>query len=547
MHLATKLTISLAGAAAVAAVSLHFWTRVVYRHSLEELVLTSAERTSDIIRRGTRHAMMKNAREDLYFTIRSIGEQPGVGRVRIFNKEGRISFSTEAREVGAYVDKTAEACYACHARSAPSSASALALQAPLERLDRPDRVRYFRVNGTRVLGLINPIENEPDCSNAACHAHPASQRVLGVLDVHMPLNRVDAALASYERRTWFLSALSVLLIAGLTSAFVYELVHKPVAALIRGTGRVASGDLDYRLPVKTTDELGLLAASFNEMSRRLAAARQESRRWAETLEQRVKEKTREVETAHRHLVEVEKIASLGKMAATVAHEINNPLAGIRTYARLLSRQMERPEKDAVTQQEWKRWLEVIETESRRCGDIVRNLLTFARQVPLERKENDLNALAERCLMLVRHQMELQGIALDWKPAADVPRLVCDAAQVQQALLAILINAVEALPHGGAIRVTTARENGEARLTVADNGPGIPPEVMPHIFEPFFTTKSQGKATGLGLSVAHGIVHQHGGRIEIVSQPEQGTTFTVCLPAPGPQPLTPQKEVSHVTA
>jgi two-component system NtrC family sensor kinase len=286
------------------------------------------------------------------------------------------------------------------------------------------------------------------------------------------------------------------------------------------------------------------------MSGQLAEARHESQQWAATLELRVADKSAELERAHVQLVESEKIVSLGKLAASVAHEINNPLAGILTYARLLSRNLEKERIQHAQLPEWLRWLAVIEGESRRCGSIVKNLLTFARQLPVEKKENDLNQIVDRCLMLIHHQAELQGVAISWTPTPAVARVVCDAGQTQQALLAILINAVEAMPHGGKLSIAAQDVQGAARIDIADSGPGIPRDVLPHIFEPFFTTKNQGKGTGLGLSIAFGILKQHGGRIDVKSSPDKGTTFSVfipscegLLPSHKPGPVAP--EVSHV--
>ena len=543
MNLSTKLALWFAGTTALAVGALDFWTQHVYRRTLQEMVLASAERNTDLIRRSTRHAMMKNAREDLYFTLNSIGGLPGMGRVRIFNKEGRITYSTDSRELEQMVDKSAEACYGCHSSNGSNTGP---MSPPKSSLPRSDRVRFFRQGDIRVLGLISPIENEPECANAACHAHPAAQRVLGVFDVQIPMDKVDAQLADFERTTLILDLLSIALISALAFLLAFRLVRRPVSKLMVGIRQVASGQLDHHIPVTSSDELGLLASAFNDMNGQLADARRESENWAATLEQRVAEKTADLERAHKQLVESEKIASLGKLSASVAHEINNPLAGILTYARLLSRTLERAKIEHPELPEWRRWLEVIEGESRRCGAIVKNLLTFARQLPVEKKENDLNQIVERCLMLIHHQADLQSVALEWTPNPEVARVVCDAGQTQQALLAILINAVEAMPHGGNISIAAQAVTDGTRIIIADDGPGIPPDVQSHIFEPFFTTKNQGKGTGLGLSIAFGILQQHGGRIEVESSPGRGTEFRVFIPYSAPasprDPVAP--EVFH---
>jgi two-component system NtrC family sensor kinase len=328
-----------------------------------------------------------------------------------------------------------------------------------------------------------------------------------------------------------LTVVSVLALALISIALIWAMVRKPVRELIAGTHHLAEGNLDHRIPVSSNDEIGMLAASFNHMTEQLRQAREEVLEWTRTLEERVREKSDELERAYQHLVQSEKMVSLGKLSAVVAHEINNPLAGILTYAKLVERMAERGFNGDQRLHEAKGYLHTIESESRRCGVIVKNLLTFARQAPLSPQKNNLNEIVERCLLLVGHQLELQSIDLEKHLEASLPPIYCDSAQVQQALLALLVNAIEAMPQGGRLRVTTSydRARGEATVSISDEGPGIPPDVLPHIFEPFFTTKEEGQGVGLGLAVAFGIVSQHGGTIDAASTPQKGTTFTVALP------------------
>ncbi|MEK7218867.1 MAG: ATP-binding protein, partial [Patescibacteria group bacterium] len=269
----------------------------------------------------------------------------------------------------------------------------------------------------------------------------------------------------------------------------------------------------------------------NNMTTEMKKAREENHEWRPTLEERVEQKTGELERAYKHLTQAEKMVSLGKLAAVVAHEINNPLAGILTYTKLISRMADKGFNGSVRLTEAKDYLHIIEGESRRCGTIVKNLLTFARQAPLNPQKNELTTIVERCLLLVNHQLELQSIDLEKTLPPDLPPLYCDASQVQQALLALLMNAIEAMPTGGRLRVATsfdARARA-GRVAVSDEGPGISEDVLAHLFEPFFTTKEEGKGVGLGLAIAYGIVQQHGGNIEVRSTPQKGTTFTVILP------------------
>jgi two-component system NtrC family sensor kinase len=465
--LAVKLALCLVLSTAALFSLFGYLTLRLDRQQSEEMVLESADRISDIILRSTRYQMLRNDREALYEVITTIGHEPGIRRIRIFNEEGRISFSTDPEEINTLVDKRAEACYACHAQ-----------EAPLTRLDRPDRARIFaNGQGQRVLGLIRPIENQAACSSADCHAHPPERRVLGVIDTDLSLAQVDAQLAEQQKQLAAFTALAMVLLLGLSVAFIWWVVHKPVQDLIAGTLKVAYGDLNYRLPVRTVDELGTLAASFNTMTADLAQARVELTEWARTLEERVEEKTQELQRAQAILVGSEKMAALGKLAATVAHEVNNPLAGILTYARLTLKQLEKEDLTPAAREEIMEQLRVVTRESRRCGDIMRNLLTFARQTPPRREPQQLNTLVERALTLVNHQLELQEIKLEKNLAKDISPVPCDAGQIQQAVLALLVNATEAMPHGGCLAVSTEFKPTEkaVQVRVSDTGMGIPPD------------------------------------------------------------------------
>jgi len=519
--LAAKLTVGVMGSMALLLGLYGYWSLRFWRQSQQEMVFQSADRASDIIWRSIRYSMLRNEREEVFHIINTIGHEAGIGRIRIFNKEGQITFSTDPPEVGRLVDKKAEACYACHAQAQP-----------LTRLHRPDRLRIYRAaDGTRMLGLIRPIENEPDCSNAACHAHTAGSQVLGVLDTNLSLASVDQVVARSEREIVLFTLASIIILSLISAALIRATVHNPVRQLTEGTRHVAEGDLNYSLPVASNDELGSLAASFNRMTEQLKRAQEENQQWTRTLETRVHEKTGELERAYHRLVQSEKMASLGKLAAVVAHEINNPLAGILTYSKLVSRLVDKGLENEQRRAEAKTDLQQIEGESRRCGAIVKNLLTFARRAPHVPQKNNLAGIVERCLLLVGHQCELQQVEVESHLDPQMPSIYCDAGQIQQVLLALLMNAVEAMPHGGRLKLETAynAEQREAQIIVNDDGMGIPKDVLPHIFEPFFTTKAEGKGVGLGLAVALGIVQQHAGNIEVSSTPQKGTTFKVILP------------------
>lgn len=497
----------------------------LHRQHLEQSTLASAERVSDVINRSTAYYMLRNDREGLYHTIQTIADEPGMVKVRIFDQEGRISYSTDAAEVSHVLDKKAEACYGCHNQSQP-----------LTRLNRPDRFRIYRIGGGhRVLGIITPIENQPSCSNAACHAHPASQQVLGVLDTNVSLANADAQLSVSSARMLSYTAGAMLIVAVLSWLFVWRVVGEPIKALKNGTEHLSQGNLGYQIEVQSHDEVGDLAHSFNEMSLQLRAANEEIVTWAKTLEDRVEQKTRELNRAHDHLLHSERMASIGKMAAVVAHEVNNPLSGILTYAKLIRKWVGTGQTEHEKREEAIECLELIAAESRRCGDLIKNLLTLSRTAPMNVQSTDVHAVIDRCLLLVRHQLELGGVEVQLHYAKDLPRVPCDPAQIEQVFLALIMNARDAMPRGGNLWIETRVSNDESEIEiqVRDDGAGIDPEVLPHIFEPFLTTKESGHGVGLGLAISRGIVERHNGRIVVQSELGRGTTFTVTLPSQGP--------------
>jgi two-component system, NtrC family, sensor kinase len=525
--LSAKLIALLLGAMMVTFGLLGYVSIRLHRQHLEAATLTAAERVSDVIKRSTQYHMLRNDREALYRIISTIGAEPGMVRVRIFDREGHIRYSSDPAEIDRNVDKRAEACYACHAQAQP-----------LVRLNRPDRFRiFYKPNHARVLGVINPIENQPACSNADCHAHPADQQILGVLDTNMSLATTDAAIRESSLELLGYTLVAMMGISILSWMFVWRLVHDPVRALTAGTEQLRRGELGCQIDVQSHDEVGELADSFNQMSLQLRDANEEITSWARTLEERVEEKTSELTQVHEEILHVEKMASVGKMAAVVAHEVNNPLSGILTYAKLIKKWIDKgdlvhkPEKMAEARQ----CLDLIESESRRCGDLVKNLLTFSRNAPINLQWANLNVVMGHCLRLVFHQLEMNGIQFQMDLAADMPQVFCDPAQIEQVVLALVMNAIDAMPRGGNLWVSTRAlpERRQVELQIRDDGAGIPPELLPRLFEPFLTTKETGKGVGLGLAISKTIVDRHKGKIEIESELGRGTTFHIFLPLNAP--------------
>ena len=513
---ATAVITLLALVSGAALVTMSLRTQQAY---LTAEVVRGAAQFSDTIKASTYHFMLSDERMVAYRTMEMIGRLEGIEQVRMLNKDGRVTFSTDRSEVGRLVDKRAEACYACHAAGQP-----------LVRLNVPSRSRIFTRNGHRVLAMITPIYNEKSCSSAVCHEHPAEKQVLGVVDIAISLEDEDRAVAALGRRTTLVSAFGILLLATTVGLFVRGHVIRPLREIVAATERISQGDLSHAVEMRRTDEIGLLAASFNGMTTSLQQARSDLQALNESLERQVEERTTALKSAQAQLVQSEKMSSLGKLAASVAHEINNPLAGILTYAKLLLRLHEEGELTEKARESCVRNLRLVQRETERCSAIVRNLLDFARQRPPSLKDIDVSAVVEEALSLLSHRLRMQDVTLQ-KDLPPMPLVKADFGQLRQSFVNIALNACEALNKGGTLTVTSRAVGNMVEVAIADTGPGIAPEHLSHILDPFFTTKEKG--TGLGLSVVYGLIDRHGGTLDIKSQVGQGTTVIVRLPVATP--------------
>ena len=494
-----------------------------YTDQMMSEVLTSANRISDAIKSSTHFSMLLNRKGDVHEIINALGKQPGINGIRIYNKRGVTTFSTEKAELGETIDLKGEACNGCHDAARPPGS------VPASRM----RI-YMGKDGNRVLGLINPIHNEDQCSGASCHSHPTEQTVLGVLDVRMSLVQVDAAITNAQLQI-IVVALFLLLIVGSASVFfVSTTILRPVRNLVAATKEVSSGHLDYEIEIRRNDEIAELARSFNSMTRSLQRAEKENREWSSTLEHRVREKTAELQQVHQQILQIEKMTSLGKLAATVAHELNNPLEGILTYSKLIGRRLKKIEVQAPEVRQTIEDIDLIQRETARCGNIVKNLLVFSKKQVAEYALIPVRQIVGKAEQILRHHFEISKVQFEAMIPSSEPSLFCNENQIQQALVALFVNAVEAMPEGGklTVHVVLDSQNGDLRIIVKDMGVGIPPEDLPRIFEPFFTTKKNGQGVGLGLSVVYGIVERHGGTVTVESGVGKGTTFSMRFPKTG---------------
>jgi two-component system NtrC family sensor kinase len=514
-RLSTRLFGFLAVATLAAIVALYVAERSVERQ-LQDQAVAESEQVSETVRLALHRAMLADRRADAYQIMEDVARQPGFDRLRLLDGLGRIAFSTVSGEVGQTIGREAELCRPCHAGATP-----------LQRL--PGRLARIQAGPTgRVLHVLAPIYQETACSTAACHAHGEGRTVLGILDVGLSTATLDAATAGLRWRALVGSAVVALLLGVAFWIFARRHVVRPVGALVAATHRVTREDLEAEVPETFDGELGLLAGAFNGMIRSLRTARGELQALLDGLEQKVAERTDALAAARDEMVRTEKLASLGKLSASIAHQINNPISGIMTFARLIGRTLEQGAPDEPTRRTLLRNLKLVERECERCSDVVRNLLDFAHDRPIATAPISPNAVVEDSLALVANQLQIQGVQVT-KRLGVLPHTLGDFGLLRQACVNVLMNACEAMPNKGTLLIETRLVDDGAAVELAfqDSGPGIPPERLARVFDPFFSTKQQG--VGLGLSVVHGILQQHGGRVELHGGPGEGTRVVLRLP------------------
>jgi two-component system NtrC family sensor kinase len=491
---------------------------------LLETIITGADQLSNGISSATWHAMLADNRTAAYEIMHTIATRQGIERIRIFNREGLVMYSTNPSDSGTF-PKTADPCVICH-----SSVD------PLSIVEPHARSRIFQeTGGHRRLAMVTPIYNEPACSNADCHAHPPSVKVLGVLDVTYGLEYVDDVIVEIQSRVFFVTLSASILASVVLTILIRRTVHRPISQLIEGTRAVAELDWEHSLPISTSGDFHELIKSFDMMRKRLKTAIDDLNEMTATLEEKVQKRTVELDHMHEKLSQSDRLASLGQLAASVAHEINNPIAGVLNLASLLQRIMTTEGIPRERVEEVRKYFEQIASETARVGRIVQDLLAFSRRSTPQQVNVDLNDIIRRTISILNHKLELMGVTLNLQLNEQAVSVRCDASQMQQVIVNLVMNAAEATMSKGNGRVEIRTVPDPARhcvvFEVADNGDGIATENLRKVFDPFFTTKAEGKGTGLGLAVVYGIINAHGGEIKVDSKVGTGTTFRIELPMP----------------
>jgi hypothetical protein len=468
-----------------------WWMLSVHRGHMLQATQDKIRALSEVVERGIQVAMREGRSEDVQRILEEVGQDPDIEQIVIFDTRGKILRASRPELVGRTLERDRLSRY----------------------LDRPDFAVAGRYEGGQLIqSVVKKIRNRPECF--ACHGK--DEPVNGILHVDMSFRRTQEQIAGMERTALWTMLLTAAVLAIGGAVLMIRLVERPVAGLVQAMSKVEGGDLGARAHLGTRDELGRLADSFNTMVDRLKAARAE------------------IEVYHQQrLARAERLATIGELAASLAHEIKNPLAGIAGAIQVMADEMPETEPRKEIMRE-------ILNQVHRLDRTVRDLLAFARPGKPEIAPCDVHQVLDRVLLLLAESPEAKHVRLVRAYQPGIPRMHADGKQLGQVFLNLLLNAVQAMPNGGQITLRTVLrevdgadgEGAQARgrmveVALSDTGLGIPPHVLKDIFTPFMTTKRRG--TGLGLSVSRRIVEDHGGWIEAESPPGQGATFRIFLP------------------
>ena len=471
--------------------------------------------------------MLENDKSKLQSTLDIINTMSGIDDVNMYDVHDNLVYSSFTSDTAAHSNPN---CLLCHKN----------LQSMFPRKEKSYRIIDVKSecsmnkndNSHRHLIIRSPILNEKSCYTSACHAHQESDEVLGSLIIKMPLYDLDNAVAKSSTKFYLLATLSTILLVTVLILFTRKKIKDPLNDIIKASLAVANGNKNTRLEIKPNqlDDMRMVSQAFNDMLDNLQTATEELRNWSQQLEYKVQKKSEELGAAQNELIHIERIASLGKLSSSVAHEINNPLSGILVYTKLIYKQLSNPVLDDAKKETMLKHLKLIENETKRCGEIVKGLLDFSRKDQEDFESKHLHKILQDTFELMTHPIKIANISFltDFQAKSDL--IFCSPNQIKQACVALIVNASEAVLENGEIIISTNNPDNESIIIdITDNGIGIPEDDLPHIFQPFFSTKHDTSGIGLGLAIVHGIIKSHNGKIEVKSELGKGTTISITLP------------------
>lgn len=473
------------------------------------------------------HSMLENDRKSLQNTLDVINTMSGIDDVNMYDNNNNLVYTSISNDSINHSDPDCKSCHTDFAsmfEEKEKSYRIIDIETECSMNENP--------NNSRHLIIKSPILNSPTCSTSSCHAHPEGEEVLGSLLIKLPMKDLDTALSASTKDYIILAALMSSLLFIFLILFTYKQIENPLHAIIKASEAVTKGDKSTRLEIKTKQlsDIRTVSIAFNDMLDNLQMANNELQNWSKQLEYKVQKKTEELGQVQSELINIERIASLGKLSLSVAHEINNPLSGILVYAKLIQKQLHKILADEDKKDIMLKNLKLIENETKRCGDIVKGLLDFSRKDQNDFEAKHIHEVLHETYELMAHSMKVAGINFIADFGADADLINCSPNQIKQVCIAILVNASEAILDNGEIVFRTSNPSADTiRIEVIDNGIGVSEADAQHVFEPFFSTKEKASGIGLGLAIVHGIIQNHNGRTDIVSERGKGTSIIITLP------------------
>lgn len=502
--------------------------RSVNEEYLNTVIRQNGNNIGSIVGGSLYHSMLENDKSTLQNTLDIINTMPGIDEVNMYDSKDNLVYTSIPSDTNN--NHSNPNCLSCHDDL---------------KTVFPGKGKHYRIIGidndcrmndndniSRHLLIRLPILNERSCYESSCHAHKASEELLGSLIIKIPLADLDAAVQKSSTEFYLLATLTTLFLLGGLILFTRHRIMKPLSEVVKASIAVANGDTSTRITIRPNqlEDMKMVSKAFNDMMDNLQAATAELENWSQQLEYKVRKKSEELSAAQNELIHIERLASLGKLSSSVAHEINNPLSGILIYTKLIYKQLSNPELYASKREGMLKHLRLIENEAKRCGDIVKGLLEFSKKDQEDFEPRHLHEVLQETYDLMTHPIKIENIHFytDFNATSDL--IYCSPNQIKQACVAMLVNASEAVHENGEIMIRTLNPNEESvRFEIIDNGIGISADDIPHIFEPFFSTKQNASGIGLGLAIVHGIIQNHNAKIQVKSEPGRGTTFSVTIP------------------
>ncbi len=502
--------------------------RSVNEEYLNTVIRQNGNNIGSIVRGSLYQSMLENDKSTLQNTLDIINTMPGIDEVNMYDSRNNLVYtSIPPMAADSHANPNCITCHNDFQNMFPGNKT----HYQVLNIDSECKMNCSLYD-SRLLLIKVPILNEKSCYESSCHAHKPSDEILGSLIIKLPLEELDMAEEKSSAEFYLLAILTTLFLIGMLIVFTRRRIKDPLNELVKASLAVANGDISMRLEIKPNqlEDMKTVSRAFNEMLDNLQAATNELENWSQQLEYKVQRKSEELSAAQNELIHIERLASLGKLSSSVAHEINNPLSGILIYTKLIYKQLSNPDLFNIKRESILKHLILIENEAKRCGDIVKGLLEFSRKDQENMEPRHLHEILRETYELMTHPIKIANIHFYTDFIATSDLINCSPNQIKQACVAILVNASEAVLENGEIIIRTFNPDSETvRVEIIDNGIGIAPGDIPHIFEPFFSTKQSASGIGLGLAIVHGIIQSHKSEIQVKSEPGKGSIFSITIP------------------